>query len=235
MTCAELGNLLEAYVDGELDLRSNLEVEAHLAGCAACGVEVRERLELRDAIAEAGLYYPAPRPVRQHVKQSLPGRPWPRALWIAPIAAALVLFAILLPRPGSRGLEEAVIAGHVRSLMPDHLLDVPSSDTHTVKPWFNGRLDFSPPVKDLKAEGFPLAGGRLDYLRDQTVAALVYLRHRHVINVFVWPASSGDRGVYVASRQGYNILHWAHGGFEYWAVSDLNQQELGEFLRLLRE
>jgi anti-sigma factor RsiW len=235
MTCAEVSTLLEACVDGELDFRSNLEVEAHLAECSACGNQVRERMELRDAIAEAGLYFPAPRGVRQRVRQSLPGRPWPRALWLAPVAAGLLLAAVLIPRLGAPAMEEEVVSAHVRSLMPEHLLDVPSSDTHMVKPWFNGRLDFSPPVKDLKAAGFPLAGGRLDYVRDRRVAALVYQRHRHAINVFVWPSSRGDGGVEKDSRQGYNLLHWTHGGFEYWAVSDLNQQELSDFARLLQE
>jgi len=235
MTCAEASALLEAYVDGELDFRSNLEVEAHLAECAVCGNQVRERMELRDAIAEGGLYFPAPQKVRQRVRQSLPGRPWPRALWLAPVAAGLVLVAMLIPRLGTPGTEAAVISAHVRSLMPEHLLDVPSSDTHTVKPWFNGRLDFSPPVKDLRAAGFPLAGGRLDYLGERRVAALVYQRHRHVINVFVWPTSRGDGGVENATHRGYNVLHWTQGGFEYWVVSDLNQGELGEFARLMRE
>jgi anti-sigma factor RsiW len=104
-----------------------------------------------------------------------------------------------------------------------------------VKPWFNGRLDFSPPVKDLKADGFALIGGRLDYLHDRSVAVLVYERRRHVINVFLWPTSRGDTGVDQETRRGYNVLHWTRSGFEYWVVADLNMQELGEFGRLLRE
>ena len=132
-------------------------------------------------------------------------------------------------------MEQAVVSGHVRSLMPNHLMDVPSSDSHTVKPWFNGKVDFSPPVKDLKADGFTLVGGRLDYLQDRTVAALVYQRRKHLINVFLWPSSRADSGVTAETRQGYNLLHWTRSGFEYWAVSDLNLQELGEFGRLLQE
>ena len=235
MTCAEVETLLDAFVDGELDLRTSMDVEEHLTHCAQCAQQVRERLDLQEAIADARLYYPAPRELRKRVRRSLQGRSFPLVWWIAPVAAALILVLLALPRPGTSAMEQAVVSDHVRSLMPGHLLDVPSSDMHTVKPWFNGRVDFSPPVKDLKPEGFPLAGGRLDYLRDRTVAVLVYERHRHVINVFLWPSSRGDSDVESAARQGYNLLHWTRGGFEYWVASDLNARELGDFVRLLRQ
>jgi anti-sigma factor RsiW len=235
MTCKEVQGLLDAFVDGELDVRTSVAVEEHLEECAACAQEVRERLDLQEAITDAALYYPTPREVRQRVQRSLRGRSFPVTLWIAPVAAALVLVFLALPRLGTSAMEQAVVADHVRSLMPNHLLDVPSSDMHTVKPWFNGRVDFSPPVKDLKEQGFALVGGRLDYLRDRAVAVLVYERHRHVINVFLWPSSRGDSDVEMDTRQGYNLLHWTRAGFEYWAVSDLNARELGEFARLLRE
>jgi anti-sigma factor RsiW len=235
MTCKEVQGLLDAFDDGELDVRTSVAVEEHLGECAACAQEVRERLDLQEAITDAALYYPTPREVRQRVQRSLRGRSFPVTLWIAPVAAALVLVFLALPRLGTSAMEQAVVADHVRSLMPNHLLDVPSSDMHTVKPWFNGRVDFSPPVKDLKEQGFALVGGRLDYLRDRAVAVLVYERHRHVINVFLWPSSRGDSDVEMDTRQGYNLLHWTRAGFEYWAVSDLNARELGEFARLLRE
>ena len=235
MTCDEVKGLFDAFVDGELNLWTSVAVEEHLQDCAACAGEVQARMDLRRAIEEAGLYFPAPREVHRRVRRSVRGGWFPAVWWIAPVAAVLALIFLLVPLPGTSAMEQAVVSGHVRSLMPNHLLDVPSSDMHTVKPWFNGKIDFSPPVKDLKQEGFALAGGRLDYLRDRAVAVLVYHRRQHVINVFLWPASHGDTGVAEATRQGYNMLHWTRSGFEYWAVSDLNVQELNEFGRLLRE
>jgi anti-sigma factor RsiW len=167
--------------------------------------------------------------------------PW-RAAWSWAGAAAVVLLAALLggvlgqilrqPAPSNLLAQEA-IASHVRSLMASHLADVPSTDQHTVKPWFNGKLDFSPPVKDLASSGFPLTGGRLDYLDHRPVAALIYQRAKHIINLFVWP-STEESSVQSLTHQGYHVIHWADGGMTYWAVSDLNEKELGEFAALIR-
>jgi len=166
--------------------------------------------------------------------------------------AALAMLALVtlsrgpsLPRAGGDtlsggGAETAVIArevltSHLRSLMPGHLMDVVSTDQHTVKPWFNGRVDFSPPVSDFAADGFSLVGGRLDYLDGRAVAALVYGRRKHIVNVFVWPASDGsESAVLSTAHDGYNLMHWRRGGMTYWIVSDLNAQEMGDFARLLR-
>jgi anti-sigma factor RsiW len=139
---------------------------------------------------------------------------------------------LALPGPAQR-LQEELVASHTRALMTGHAIDVVSSDRHTVKPWFNGRLDFSPAVFDLSAQGFALTGGRLDYLEQRPVAALVYQHKAHPINLFVWPAKAGDDAPKSASRLGYNLLHWTRGGLSYWAVSDLNSGELAQFRDML--
>jgi len=143
----------------------------------------------------------------------------------------------MLFRPSSsERIADDIASAHIRSLMPGHLTDVPSSEQHTVKPWFAGKLDFSPAVVDLSGEGFPLVGGRLDYAAGRPVAALVYRRQAHLINLFVWPSSSTSEVAATADvRQGYNLLHWARGQTNYWVISDLNAAELGQFARLVQD
>lgn len=150
------------------------------------------------------------------------------------LAATVILIAVPLLRGPSNDeiLRREIVSGHVRSLMAGHLADVASSDEHTVKPWFAGKLNFSPMVVDLKNQGFPLIGGRLDYIDNRPVAALVYQRQKHYINLFVWPShSDSDADTKMILRQGYNLLHWSKAGMTYWAISDLNQAELQEFAR----
>src|SRR5689334_3177592 len=186
MSCQETEILIHGYLDDELDLAQSLEIERHLGECAACTRAWEEQLRLRQALRTMAPYYKAPQSLRRRVEGQR------RTGWLAVAAlAAMVVVSVgiwSVPR-GRQGLEQEVVASHIRSLMPNHLTDVPSSDQHNVKPWFNGKLDFSPPVKDLSDRNFRLLGGRLDYLGGRAVAAVVYQRRQHVINVFMWPSA----------------------------------------------
>jgi anti-sigma factor RsiW len=246
--------LVQAYADRQLDAAQALEVERHLTGCAECAAAYRSQRTLSAAIGDSALYHRAPPALLDRLAETLAEAPGPitpgtaaarrrpllwRSLGLAASAAFLVVMtAAIMTRFNQFSPEEQtlhqVVAGHVRSLMVNHLADVPSSDQHTVKPWFNGKLDFSPPVKDLASEGFPLIGGRMDVIDDRPVAALVYRRHAHYINLFIWPAAGESSAEATTSRRGYNIIHWTQSGMTYWAVSDLNRGELDEFARLAR-
>ena len=233
MNCQEARNLLHGYLDGELDLAGALAFEHHLEDCADCSRAHRNQQALRSAIRANAPYFKAPERLRRSLTPSR------TVVWMRPaaIAAALILtiagtWFVVHVRPGPDLIAQEVISGHVRSLMANHLVDVPSSDRHTVKPWFLGKLDFSPEVKDLSAEGFPLIGGRLDYLDGKPAAALIYQRGKHTINLFVW--KSGDSSEGHEALQGYHVAHWSHAGLAYWAVSDVNPNDLELFCKLAR-
>jgi anti-sigma factor RsiW len=247
MTCEPAKNLLEPYLDDELDASQRAQVAAHLAACSACAAMHAQLLELRDGIRAHAPYYRAPAGLRDRVRASVrqadsqdarqSAGPW---RWLA-IAAAILLaisagWNIALFRSRSSvgdSIAQNVLSSHVRSLMGTHLLDVPSSDQHTVKPWFNGKLDFSPDVRDFAAQGFSLIGGRIDYVDGRSVAALVYQRRQHIINVFTWPSTAV--GGPEIDRNGYHMVHWNSAGMAWWAVSDLNAGELGQFVGLYKQ
>ena len=246
MKCNETEELVHAYVDRELDLVKSLELELHLSDCDACSKGLARLQALRSAV---GTVYQQPSAqLKKRVVSALrkDGKsearrtllPW---RWIG-VAASFALLLILSwglfrlvsgPAP-DEALAREVVSSHVRSLMANHLADVPSSDQHTVKPWFNGKLDFSPPVIDLADQGYALAGGRLDYLDNRPVAALVYQRRMHFINLFIWPSTETDRPAPTVMLNGYNVIHWYQSGMNCWAVSDLNANELKEFVQLLK-
>lgn len=267
MACERDRLLLHAYADGELDLVRSLEIEEHVKTCPDCAQELRRQATLQKAFRSPGLYQRAPESLRARIlatagrdsaastpsdsasrvatMRPLSGR---RAFeWLAVAAAIVIVFFVglrVVPslQNRSRGdlSAQEMVASHIRSLQPGHLYDVESTDQHTVKPWFDGKLDFSPPVRDFASQGFPLVGGRLDYIGSRAVAALVYQRRKHVISVYVWP--SNDREMELPSgstkqqsRNGYNLLEWRQGDMHVAAVSDVNPDDLKQFMQLFQQ
>lgn len=256
MNCEEAATLIHAHADGELDLVHALEVDRHLAECTACAQCAEQLGELRAAIGGANLRYVSPPQLHDRIRAALspiiekppvvPRFHWRYVATAAALAAAILLIGLpwaetwWQPAAADRFAQE-VISNHVRSLLADHLLDVASEDKHTVKPWFAGRLDFSPQVADLKDHDFPLIGGRLDVLDGRPVAALVYKHGKHVINLFVCPATRPPKeSTSMAEQrrgttyQGFHIVNWTEAGLEYVAVSDLNEIELRQFADLIQ-
>jgi len=240
----EIRELLHPYVDGQLDLLTARDTEQHLRNCADCrGVEQAIRA-LHDAVANSQPAYRAPSRLRRNVRAALRREakttpkifsPW--LIFATGAACALILLSAALFQTTRvsrhNTIVDEVIANHVRSLLATHLVDVVSSDQHTVKPWFDGKIDFAPEVSDLSADGFSLVGGRLDYLDGKTVVALVYRRNKHPINVFIVPATTNRDTLSVVTRRGYNVLSWTHHEMNYWVVSDLNEPELRRFSELV--
>ena len=249
MSCQQTHELIHGYLDGELDLVKSINIEKHLADCPACSQTYKGMRSLQSIVRDSALRFEPPASFQRSLRSALRrAEPEPRSFgfrwqWIlgasALLAAAIVIWAVsvMVSRPAADDiLAQEVVSSHVRSLMADHLTDVPSSDRHTVKPWFDGKLDFSPTVKDLSQQGFSLSGGRLDYIGNRPVAALVYQRRQHWINLFVWPSTQAPATAAKASeRQGYNLIHWSSGGMTYWAVSDVNLAELQEFVQLVQQ
>ena len=255
MNCSESEVLIHALLDGELDAGHAHEVEAHLTGCSNCSAKLAMFREMRQAMSETNLAESAPAHLRQRIEAAVASaaKPqtspapslaarlkfWPRvrrsffggfaAGAVLSAAAAAILFIAVVHDDQAQRIAGDVVSAHLRSLQAGHLTDVETSDRHTVKPWFNGRLDVSPPVVDLSAEGFALVGGRLDEVNGETTAAVVYRRRQHLINVFVARHLGHNLGETSEARHGFNVRHWTQSGLDFWAVSDINTAELNEF------
>jgi len=242
MSCAETEILLHALLDGELDVGHARDVETHLQGCPRCAAQFRAHREMQQAMSAAQLRYTAPTSLRRRIEMMLPSAPqrtssrrsvlkgFVMGTALSTAMAASLVIAVIRTGPDQRVLGD-VVSAHVRSLQGDHLTDVQTSDQHTVKPWFNGKLDIAPPVLDLTAQGFTLLGGRLDYIDGKTVASIVYRRRTHVINLFVTQgAVSEAQGARLETMQGFNIRRWSAQGLEFFAISDINADELQEFV-----
>ncbi|HEX9432024.1 MAG TPA: anti-sigma factor [Burkholderiales bacterium] len=244
MDCTESRSRLHAYLDQELDLPSVVAIDQHLASCAACKTIFTQQSALQVGIRKHAVYHEAPAGLAERIRAQIGGtrakaprwtwRWQPLQLGAALAATALVSWTAAIEYSRPRGDEliiDQVMSSHARSVMTSHLADVASSDQHTVKPWLSSKLDFSPPATDLTGAGFPLVGGRVDYVDHRPVAALVYRHREHVINVFVWPERNVARTAPMpsASRRGYNVVHWTDSGLTFWAISDLNAAEMKTF------
>src|SRR5882757_4668796 len=241
MNCEEAGVLLHALIDDELDAGHASQVEVHAADCPRCAVALRRHREMHRALSSVELRYQAPSVLRRRIEDSVrvkrPVAPSWRSLlkgfamgsvFSAAVAASVVLL-VVRDEQEQRMLGD-VVSAHLRSLQAEHLTDVQTSDQHTVRPWFNGRLDVAPPVVDLTAQGFTLLGGRLDYIDGRAVAAIVYRRRNHVLNLFVAPGGGSEREVKTETVQGFTVKSWSDQGLSFRVVSDINAEELQEFV-----
>jgi anti-sigma factor RsiW len=245
MTCEETHILLHALIDNELDAGHARDAEAHIAACPGCAAQLRDYRGMHAGMSAASLRYQAPASLRGRIENAAPQAILPVARARAPsrpgllrgfamgsivstaLAACLVLFVVHTEE--DQRIVGDVVSAHLRSLQGDHLIDVQSTDQHTVKPWFNGRLDVAPPVIDLTTQGFTLIGGRLDYIDGRPVAAIVYKRRAHVINLFVSETPGSENGAKLDRLQGFTVWSWTWSGLGFRAVSDINPDELQEF------
>jgi anti-sigma factor RsiW len=237
--------LVQADVDGELDVAEAAKVAAHIAACEHCASLHARLRDLKSALRTRASYYRPPTEFEKSLLRSLAAsEPQPAAsksrraswwigAWGALAGAAIAATVVITIQRPALSLTDEIVASHVRALQPGHLIDVVSADTHTVKPWFEGKLDFAPPVKNLAEQGFPLEGGRLDYIGTRSTAALVYRYGKHPINMFVWPATRVDSKVSVreTARNGFRVYHWTQNSMEIWVVSDVNDQSMRDFIQ----
>lgn len=244
MDCTAAQAILPLYLDGELSSPERGAFELHLEACAACRQAVETERALKSAIRALPRHAPPPgltQRVRNALPRPTPARaplPWYRSM--PALAAGLALFLLggvvgrlaLAPPSGELAASRDVVAAHVRALVGDRVTDVASAEGHVVKPWFAGRVELAPAVANLNAEGFPLTGGRVDFVEGRRAATLVYKRRSHVIAVFVWPSAREPNGP--AAVQGYNLRYWRASELNYAAISDLNPKELDEFAALFR-
>ena len=242
--CEEMRLLIQADLDGELDAAATAALAAHVTDCPGCAVLQRDLAALSSRLRGEIPRYAAPASLRRALEARLlpaaPPQPSGFRRRLVPFAsfgagAAIAACIALLLLPAGADPDAELVAGHIRALQPGHLTDVLSSDQHTVKPWFDGRIDYAPPVQDFAAQGFPLIGGRLDYTGGRPVAALVYRRDKHLIDLYVWPDTGTPSAPIAEARNGYNVVRWTQGGMTFRAVSDLEARQLDDFARLWRE
>ena len=247
MTCREAGPLLHARLDNELDMASSASVDVHLSDCRACAAQYQALQNLHEEIVAADLAYaPGIALERKLADRFLREEKSPRRLWnwnwlnasvmgAVAIAAVLLIISIPMLRVNSTdAISAEILDNHLRALQAVHQVDVPSSDQHTVKPWFQGKTSFSPPVPDLTQDGFVLVGGRLEVIHQQPAAAIVYRRRQHVIDLYVSPSTRADSKIELRELGGYHLLHWMQNNMSYWAVSDVDATDLRTFADLIR-
>ena len=253
MSC-EHTSVLHGYLDGELDAARSTEFERHLESCPACLAELETQETLRSSFQHAQLRERAPSSLRHAIDQQFRSQTSAQTAHTAPasaarswswlaVAAGLLLaaflgfryFSVSSSNQAASVLAAQIVDAHLRSLQPGHLVDVVSADQHTVKPWFDGKLEFAPPVRDFAADGFPLQGGRLDAIGGRAVAALVYGRRKHEVNLFVWPATKAEATLRTGEQSGYHWIRWEKDGMEFWLVSDVATDDLNQLQNLLSQ